>query len=146
MSPDPVVGHVSDPQTLNRYVYVRNNPQKWTDPTGLDFNLTCSGPDSATCQGGLQGTTSTTTDANGNPTSTFTPTVISNDSNGGLVDQNGNQYSASVTGAGVSFTQAGSDQSSLGTFINGTNETTLQATNLPGFSFTFTYSKTRRAT
>lgn len=48
--------------------------------------------------------------AHGNQTSTFTATVISNDSNGGLIDQNGNQYSASVTGAGVSFTQAGSDQ------------------------------------
>jgi RHS repeat-associated protein len=140
MTPDPLAGHVSDPQTLNRYAYVRNNPLNLTDPTGLDFNLTCSGADTATCHGGLQGTTTTTTDANGNQTSTFAATVISNNSSGGLVDQNGNQYSAAVTGAGVSFTQAGSDQSSLGTFINGSNETNLQATNLPGFSFTFTYS------
>jgi len=140
LTPDPLAGHVSDPQTLNRYAYVRNNPLNLTDPTGLDFNLTCSGADTATCHGGLQGTTTTTTDANGNQTSTFAATVISNNSSGGLVDQNGNQYSAAVTGAGVSFTQAGSDQSSLGTFINGSNETNLQATNLPGFSFTFTYS------
>jgi RHS repeat-associated protein len=140
MSPDPLAGHVSDPQTLNRYAYVRNNPLNLTDPTGLDFNLTCSGSDTATCHGGLQGTTTTTTDANGNQTSTFTATVISNDKNGNLVDQSGNQYNATVTGAGVSFSQAGSNQSSLGTFINGSNETTLQAGNLPGFSFTFTYS------
>lgn len=26
MSPDPMGGHPQDPQTLNRYTYVRNNP------------------------------------------------------------------------------------------------------------------------
>src|SRR5271155_5886355 len=89
MSPDRLGGHQEDPQTLNKYVYARNNPLNLTDPTGLDFNLTCSGKDTATCQGGLQGTTTTTTDAKGNQTSTFTATVISNDKNGDLVDQNG---------------------------------------------------------
>jgi RHS repeat-associated protein len=138
MSPDLLAGHVSDPQTLNRYAYVRNNPLNLTDPTGLDFNLTCvqTKDNASTCQNGVQGTT--TTDTNGK--STFTATVISNDKNGNLVDQNGNQYNATVSGAGVSFTQAGSNQSSLGTFINGSNPTSLQATNMPVFSFTFTYS------
>src|SRR5208283_1622061 len=70
MTPDPVGGHQEDPQTLNKYSYVRNNPLNLTDPTGLDFNLTCSGSDTATCHGGVQGTTTTTTDANGNETST----------------------------------------------------------------------------
>jgi RHS repeat-associated protein len=88
MSPDLLGGHQEDPQTLNKYVYARNNPLNLTDPTGLDFNLTCSGEDTATCHGGLQGTTTTTTDANGNQTSTFTATVISNDKNGDPVDQN----------------------------------------------------------
>jgi len=141
MSPDPVGGHQEDPQTLNKYSYVRNNPLNLTDPTGLDFNLTCSGKDTATCHGGLQGTTTTTTDANGNQTSTFTATVISNDKGGGLVDQNGNQYNATVSGAGVSFSQAGSDQSSMGVFINGSNATTVQGSgDLSGFTFNFTYS------
>ena len=142
MSPDPLGGHRVDPQTLNKYSYVRNNPLNLTDPTGLDFNLTCSGPDTATCKGGLQGTTTTSTDANGNPTSTFSATVISNDKNGNLVDQNGNQYNATVSGAGVSFSQAGSNQpGSMGVFINNSNATTIQgAGGLSGFTFNFTYS------
>ena len=48
-SPDPLGGHTEDPQTLNRYTYVRNSPQVFTDPSGLDFYLQCEGK-SATCQ------------------------------------------------------------------------------------------------
>jgi RHS repeat-associated protein len=35
LSPDPLGGSLSDPQTLNRYPYVRNNPTTLTDPLGL---------------------------------------------------------------------------------------------------------------
>lgn len=35
MSPDPMGGKRADPQTLNKYSYVRNNPLNLTDPTGL---------------------------------------------------------------------------------------------------------------
>lgn len=31
---DPVPGGLMDPQSLNRYVYCRNNPHKYTDPDG----------------------------------------------------------------------------------------------------------------
>jgi RHS repeat-associated protein len=35
MTPDPLGGKLVDPQTLNRYSYVINNPLRFTDPTGL---------------------------------------------------------------------------------------------------------------
>jgi RHS repeat-associated protein len=36
MSPDPVAGNVANPQSLNRYAYVLNNPTSLVDPLGLD--------------------------------------------------------------------------------------------------------------
>jgi RHS repeat-associated protein len=36
-SVDPLAGNTEDPQTLNRYVYTRNNLLKYIDPDGLDF-------------------------------------------------------------------------------------------------------------
>lgn len=35
MSPDPVGGDISNPQSLNRYAYVFNDPTSFTDPLGL---------------------------------------------------------------------------------------------------------------
>ncbi len=37
ISPDPIVPSPGDPQSLNRYSYVRNNPVKYIDPTGHGF-------------------------------------------------------------------------------------------------------------
>jgi RHS repeat-associated protein len=45
MTPDPLGGEKIDPQTLNRYSYVRNNPTNLIDPTGL---YTCK--DQADCK------------------------------------------------------------------------------------------------
>jgi RHS repeat-associated protein len=42
MTPDPLGGSLLDPQTLNKYSYVRNNPVTLTDPTGM---YTCKDDD-----------------------------------------------------------------------------------------------------
>jgi hypothetical protein len=36
ISPDPKHGHLSNPQSLNLYIYVMDQPTSLTDPTGLD--------------------------------------------------------------------------------------------------------------
>jgi hypothetical protein len=38
LSPDPLVQAPYDTQGLNRYAYVRNNPMRYVDPSGLCFN------------------------------------------------------------------------------------------------------------
>jgi hypothetical protein len=93
MSPDPMGGHLEDPQTLNRYAYARNNPTSLTDPMGLDSYLSCAQTkdNASTCQQQQVGTDKNgnaqmaavqgTSDKNGN----FTATQIGNDANGNLV-------------------------------------------------------------
>jgi RHS repeat-associated protein len=44
MSPDPLAGDITDPQSLNRYAYVLNNPTTLTDPTGLSAPWPLSAP------------------------------------------------------------------------------------------------------
>ena len=39
ISADTIVQNSSDPQTLNRYAFARNNPLRYTDPTGHCFKI-----------------------------------------------------------------------------------------------------------
>jgi RHS repeat-associated protein len=117
LSPDPAgkgAVHLDDPQTWNLYAYVRNNPTTLTDPTGLDFNLTCkqTKDNASTCQGGLVGTT--------NDKGKFTATVITSAS---LQDPKSG-VTGTVTEGGVKITTASGTYT--GQFINGTPAATLQ--------------------
>ena len=52
LSPDPLFispERLADPQSLNLYSYVRNNPLGLTDDTGLDFYLACQTSDNSSC-------------------------------------------------------------------------------------------------
>lgn len=124
MSPDPVfatVNRLYDPQQWNMYSYGRNNPLSNSDPTGLDFNITGCGDNSATCQNNRFGTT--TTDDNGK--SSFTATFLSNNASGGLVDQNGNNFSGTFDQSGFHFSSADGSVSGGGQFVDPGTVTTL---------------------
>ena len=49
LSPDPLVVAPGDPQMLDRYAYVRNNPLRYVDPTGLHLVIVCG--TGQNCQG-----------------------------------------------------------------------------------------------
>jgi hypothetical protein len=44
LTPDPVGGDITSPQSLNRYAYALNNPETLTDPSGLWPRDECPGP------------------------------------------------------------------------------------------------------
>jgi RHS repeat-associated protein len=44
LSPDPLGGDITSPQSLNRYAYALNNPETLTDPSGLWPRDECPGP------------------------------------------------------------------------------------------------------
>jgi hypothetical protein len=61
LTPDPMGGDLTNPQSLNRYAYALNNPETLTDPLGTNPSdctananggVTCTGPDTVTVNGG----------------------------------------------------------------------------------------------
>jgi len=50
IQPDPIIGQFTNPQTLNRYSYVNNNPINYTDPSGETACLPSSAGDRRECQ------------------------------------------------------------------------------------------------
>ena len=93
MSPDPLGGRLIDPQTLNKYSYVRNNPLNLTDPTGLDFYLGCGTKDHSGCtqvqiDPGNKDKTWVQAGKDGSAT-IVTSDSVRNGTNSATVDQNG---------------------------------------------------------
>jgi RHS repeat-associated protein len=126
MSPDPVfatVNRLADPQQWNMYSYGRNNPLSNSDPTGLDFNLTCSQNNGSTCVGGLQGQL-----VNGSFQATDVDMNDPKNAGAGYSDQFGNNYTGTFDqNNGVSFTNTapGGATSSNSQFIDGSDPTTV---------------------
>ena len=138
-SPDLLGGHIEDPQTLNKYTYVRDNPVSLSDATGLDFYLSCQSA-SSTCAADAGGNLvqgQYTADKNGNMT--FQPTVVTSAS---LQDPNSGN-SATVNQNGVQITTP--NGTSEGIFINGTPAANdiRGSGQLAGLSFNVNYSDER---
>ena len=135
MSPDPVfisADRLTDPQSLNLYAYVRNNPLSLVDPTGLDFYLACQTSDHSGCgqvdNGSEKGIWVQGQTVNGSFQATDVDMNKQGDPSAGYSDQFGNNYTGTFDqNGGVSFTNTapGGATSTGSQFIDGSDPTQL---------------------
>lgn len=133
LSPDPVfisAQRLMDPQSLNLYSYVRNNPLGLTDDSGLDFYLACQTSDHSGCGQVQNGSSSVWVQGQGSGKDFQAFDVDMNkqgDPSAGYSDQFGNNYTGTFDqNNGVSFTNTATGATSGGSqFIDGSDPTQL---------------------
>ena len=108
MSPDPIVvtkRRLTDPQRFNLYAYARNNPLRYTDPTGMDLWEKGCGKESDKCHNDYVGTWD-------KEHKNFSRTTIQTDSHGNIAghdvnfDSQGIHIDGKYTGVFASNTEA----------------------------------------
>jgi len=147
LSPDPLFispERLADPQSLNLYSYVRNNPLGLTDDTGLDFYLACQTSDHSGCGQVQNGSNSVWVQGqtvDGKFQATDVDMNKQGDTSAGYHDQFGNQYTGTFDqNNGVSFTNTATGATSgRSQFIDGSDNTQLNGsgafTNISGNFF-----------
>jgi RHS repeat-associated protein len=137
MTPDPIFispARLTDPQGLNLYAYVRNNPLSLTDPTGLDSYLSCThtNDNASTCQQVDNGSEKIWVQGQTVDGKFQAYDIDMNRDGSGLYsDQFGHDYAGTFDQNGLSFKSVDEGgPSGSGRFINGSDETDVNGSGI----------------